>query len=88
MGMTCLETCIVAVVIGAVVLVVMCGIISKIFDEYRTRTANTGNMITRALDEFTKGARSLYDDISKKEAEKEAKRKAEYEKQLKENPEY
>lgn len=84
--MTCLETCILVVVIGITTLVVICGVISKWFNELRVRTLNAGKVVDETFKGITDVVNKLYDDISKKEEEKEAKRRAEIKKELDKYP--
>lgn len=78
-GMTCLETCIVAVVIGLVVLIVGCGIIQKIFEENRKNAQRAIDLCEKLVNSLVNNSGKMVKDIAKAvdEVEDERKRKKE-----------
>lgn len=77
--MTCLETCIVAVVIGLVILIVGCGIIQKIFEENRKNAQRAIDLCEKLVNSLVNNSGKMVKDIAKAvdEVEDERKRKKE-----------
>ena len=77
--MTCLETCIVAVVIGLVVLIVGCGIIQKIFEENQKNAQRAIDLCEKLVNSLVTNSEKMVKDIAKAmdEVEEERNRKKE-----------